>query len=205
MQALTSYEDLLKGGILTDIVIDVVGDRKFHAHKAILAARSPVFAAMFQHRETREALENRVEITNIDGDVFEGVLFHIYTGEIPAMKVEKIAVQYLAVADKYQLDSLKLSCEDFLCALLSLESVSRLLVLADLYLAPELKAKALDYMKKWVVQKLKSKLPMVQIDNSLSFPRNAGKTFEMTIHNEPEQVTEMFRQLLLKPTEKPKQ
>ncbi|KOB75925.1 Speckle-type poz protein, partial [Operophtera brumata] len=42
-----------------------VGGREFQAHKAILAARSPVFAAMFEH-EMEERKRNRVDITDVD-------------------------------------------------------------------------------------------------------------------------------------------
>ncbi len=45
-----------------------VGGREFLAHKAILAARSPVFAAMFEH-EMEERKHNRVEITDMDHEV----------------------------------------------------------------------------------------------------------------------------------------
>jgi speckle-type POZ protein len=45
----------------------------FKAHKCILACRSPVFAAMFQH-EMIERNSNEVEIVDIKGDVIEKML-----------------------------------------------------------------------------------------------------------------------------------
>ena len=40
------------------------------AHRAVLAARSPVFAAMFEH-EMQESLEGKVHIDDVDGDVMQ--------------------------------------------------------------------------------------------------------------------------------------
>lgn len=45
---------LLNDVVLTDFVIKVQ-DKEIHVHKAILAARSPVFAAMLHHVDTSES------------------------------------------------------------------------------------------------------------------------------------------------------
>ena len=49
------------GNNLSDISI-ICEDKKFHAHKTILAARSDVFEAMLQHENTKEAATNQVKI-----------------------------------------------------------------------------------------------------------------------------------------------
>ncbi|THD20824.1 Protein roadkill [Fasciola hepatica] len=51
------------------------------AYKAILAARSPVFAAMFEHG-LEESLANRVGITDMEPDTLAEVLRYIYTGQV---------------------------------------------------------------------------------------------------------------------------
>lgn len=48
------YSKLLTENILTDFTIKV-GEKDIRAHKAILAARSPVFAAMLNHEDTTES------------------------------------------------------------------------------------------------------------------------------------------------------
>uniref|UniRef100_A0A1I8A5X0 BTB domain-containing protein n=1 Tax=Steinernema glaseri TaxID=37863 RepID=A0A1I8A5X0_9BILA len=53
------YLKLLHDDVLTDFTIRV-GDRDIHTHKAILAARSPVFSAMFTHTDTKEAKHVRL-------------------------------------------------------------------------------------------------------------------------------------------------
>jgi len=80
----------------SDVILSVNG-REFFAHKAILAARSPVFAAMFEH-EMEEKKQNRVEITDMDHDVLREMLRFIYTGKAP--NLEKMADDLLAAADK---------------------------------------------------------------------------------------------------------
>lgn len=102
----------------SDVTLSV-GGREFQAHKAILAgkpkiflivvkdhyiwinfsnaARSPVFAAMFEH-EMEERKQNRVAITDVDHEVLKEMLRFIYTGKAP--NLEKMADDLLAAADK---------------------------------------------------------------------------------------------------------
>lgn len=101
----------------SDVTLSVAG-REFQAHKAILAgtnfaaifrnfaflcvffvlaARSPVFQAMFEH-EMEERKHNRVDITDVDHEVLREMLRFIYTGK--ASNLEKMADDLLAAADK---------------------------------------------------------------------------------------------------------
>lgn len=77
--------------------VGVNGGKEFYAHKAILAARSPVFAAMFEH-EMEEKKNNKVDITDMDHDVLREMLRFIYTGKAPF--IEKMDAELLAAADK---------------------------------------------------------------------------------------------------------
>ena len=97
-QTLEDYNNLLKTGKLSDVVLSVCGEDLF-AHKAILASRSMVFAAMFEH-DTKESKENKVDITDCDPEVFGQMLQFIYTGKVPSMDV--YAGELLASSDKYQ-------------------------------------------------------------------------------------------------------
>ncbi|XP_021044636.1 TD and POZ domain-containing protein 3-like, partial [Mus pahari] len=54
--------ELWENSLFTDCCLLVAG-HEFKAHKAILAARSPVFRAMFEH-EMKETLKNPIEIHN---------------------------------------------------------------------------------------------------------------------------------------------
>ncbi|PKU33930.1 speckle-type poz isoform x2 [Limosa lapponica baueri] len=61
-------------------------------------ARSPVFNAMFEH-EMEESKKNRVEINDVDPEVFKEMMRFIYTGKAP--NLEKMADNLLAAADKH--------------------------------------------------------------------------------------------------------
>ncbi|XP_065219097.1 speckle-type POZ protein B isoform X4 [Planococcus citri] len=126
----------------SDVTLSV-GGKDFLVHKAILAARSPVFAAMFEH-EMEERKQNRVAITDVDQDVLKEMLRYIYTGK--SQNLEKMADDLLAAADKYDLGRLKIMCEEALCTNLSIENAADILILADLHSAEQLKAQAIDYI-----------------------------------------------------------
>lgn len=72
---------LLQSGLLSDATVTVAG-RRFPVHKSILAARSPVFSAMFQC-PLQESANNQVYIDDIEADVFAALLNFIYTDKLP--------------------------------------------------------------------------------------------------------------------------
>jgi speckle-type POZ protein len=69
--------ELYESKKFSDVVINV-GGREFQAHKNILATRSKVFSAMFEH-QTTEKLSNNVVIEDIDPDVFQELISYIFT------------------------------------------------------------------------------------------------------------------------------
>ena len=78
----------------SDVTLCVNG-REFQAHKAILAARSPVLAALFHNKL------NRVDIDGaISADVFEELLRFIYTGHVDQLEV--VARDLLPIAVKFK-------------------------------------------------------------------------------------------------------
>ena len=113
--------------------------------KAILAARSTVFAAMFQH-DMKEAAMNRVNIVGIDPDTFEALLRFINTDQV-ALTVE-MSKSLLAAANRYFVDLLKWKCEKFLAQDLSMKNCCERLILADTQDAPNLKKAAGNIIRK---------------------------------------------------------
>jgi speckle-type POZ protein len=128
-------EKLFENMKYADVTIKT-GGREFLAHKAILASRSQVFDAMFQH-STKEKLSNQVEIEDIHPDVFGQLLRFIYTGRLSLTTMEAMAVGLYAAADKYFLDQLKAECEDHLIRRMSPENCIQLLLDADRQPPPE--------------------------------------------------------------------
>ncbi|KAL9700587.1 hypothetical protein quinque_004028 [Culex quinquefasciatus] len=60
-----------------DVTMVVCGEKQL-AHRNILAARSPVFAAMFSH-PLKESVENCVVVEDVEPTVFKALLRYIYT------------------------------------------------------------------------------------------------------------------------------
>ncbi|XP_043910888.1 speckle-type POZ protein-like [Protopterus annectens] len=134
--------DLWVKSRFTDCSFCVVG-QEFQAHKAILAARSPVFSAMFEHR-MEEEIKNQFEITDVKPEIFKEMLHFIYTGMSP--NLDKVAYDLLAAADKYALERLKLMCESALSRSLSVENAAEILILAEHHSTDLLKTKALEFI-----------------------------------------------------------
>ncbi|CAO2587884.1 Speckle-type POZ protein [Lemmus lemmus] len=135
-------EELWENPHFTDCCLVVAG-QEFQAHKAILAARSPVFRAMFEH-DTEESKKNRIEIHDLEPEVFKAMVGFIYTGKEP--DIHTMADALLAAADKYGLERLKVMCEDVLFRDLSVENAAHTLFLADLHSAVQLKTRAMDFI-----------------------------------------------------------
>jgi len=133
---------LFESPSFSDVIL-TCGSRDFKMHKAILAARSVVFSAMFES-QMLEGLSNRVQIEDVDPDVMNEVLRFIYTGKTNS--IEKMADLLLAASDKYALERLKALCEEALCNNLDIDNVADTLILADLHSAVQLKYQAIEFI-----------------------------------------------------------
>ncbi|XP_065204070.1 speckle-type POZ protein-like [Planococcus citri] len=127
----------------SDVTISVKG-KNYPAHKLILAARSSVFKAMFKN-DMQESQTNHITITDMEQEIFEEMLQYIYTGKMP--NLHEWAFELLPAADKYDLEGLKNACERLLLTKISAENACKILVLADMHNAEELKAHALRFIK----------------------------------------------------------
>ncbi|XP_065206797.1 speckle-type POZ protein-like [Planococcus citri] len=140
---LTEFEKLYTKEDYSDITIYVNG-KPYPAHRTILAARSPVFAAMLKHN-TKENQLSRIDVKDIDEQVFLEALRFIYTGKVQDLEI--LAFELLPVADKYDLKKLKAKCEIVLFSKMSAETVVKILVLADMHNVKSLKTRAIDYIR----------------------------------------------------------
>ncbi|KAK8758571.1 hypothetical protein V5799_003796 [Amblyomma americanum] len=132
---------LLDRGDLADVTIQVVGGTH-RAHKAVLAARSPVFRAMFSH-EVYEA-QGFIKITDMDYDVLGALLRFIYTGRTP--QLAQLAGPLFAAADKYFIPQLRNLCEEALIEGLDVENAPAALILADQHNAAVLRRSVMDFI-----------------------------------------------------------
>jgi speckle-type POZ protein len=115
----------------------------FHAHKLILAARSPVFAAMFSNR-TLENTTNIIDINDLHPNTIQSMLEYIYTGKVNDIK--KSTVELYRCADKYQLEDLRLQAEMALMNSLSIDTSAEILLLADQHHSTDLKSRVIQFI-----------------------------------------------------------
>jgi speckle-type POZ protein len=136
------FEDLK----FSDIAFNVRG-RQFKAHKNILAARSNIFAAMFDH-PIKENLTNQIEVEDVEPDVFQEMLRFIYTGKVSESTMQKMPFEVFAVADKYLLNQLKMECEPHIIHRMTAENCLELLLNThEHHPAFYLKKYAVDYFR----------------------------------------------------------
>ena len=121
-----------------------VENEKIAAHRVILAARSTVFAAMFQC-DMQENKTNETEIEDMTPAAFRALLRFIYTGHC---EFGNLAEQLLIAANKYDIQDLKEICVKELRMKLTVDNAVDLLILADLHQANDLKGGAILFINK---------------------------------------------------------
>ncbi|KAL6644514.1 hypothetical protein ACP70R_016122 [Stipagrostis hirtigluma subsp. patula] len=141
---------LLDSAVGADVSF-VVGGETFPAHRALLAARSPVFRAEL-FGSTADATSPSITLNDVEPAAFRIMLGFMYTDELPGddevgeypIAVE-MARHLLAAADRYALDRLKLICAQKLWEDVAVDTVASTLVFAETYSCPELKNRCMDF------------------------------------------------------------
>ncbi|XP_035218022.1 uncharacterized protein LOC118191335 [Stegodyphus dumicola] len=134
--------NLYKSGKLSDIRI-VVGEKTFSAHKFVLSARSPVFSRMFAS-EMIESKNSIVEISDVDADTIDKMLFFMYSGVLEKLP-EATTMQLYTIADKYDIPVLTEICSSFLKSDFTIKNVCEILQLAGVHSDRDLYKSALAY------------------------------------------------------------
>ncbi|KAL6644501.1 hypothetical protein ACP70R_016109 [Stipagrostis hirtigluma subsp. patula] len=128
----------------------VVGGETFPAHRAVLAARSPVFKAQL-FGSMADSKMSSIILHDIAPATFGVMLRFIYTdslpeddelGDSPAVMFQDL----LAAADRFALDRLKLMCARKLWDNVSVDTAAVNLACAETYSCPELKKKCIAFL-----------------------------------------------------------
>ncbi|CAN6305119.1 unnamed protein product [Urochloa humidicola] len=133
-----------------DVVFEV-GNQTFAAHRCVLAARSPVFNAELFGAMKESNTDGVVRIDDMEAQIFKALLYFMYTDSLPKMEKEgvdeDVMFQHLLVAaDRYNLERLKLMCEDKLCKYIDVGTVATILTLAEQHHCPGLKKVCFDFL-----------------------------------------------------------
>ncbi|KAL6643089.1 hypothetical protein ACP70R_021270 [Stipagrostis hirtigluma subsp. patula] len=136
-----------------DVVFEV-GSQTFAAHRCVLAARSPVFSAELFGVMKESDTSGVVRIDDMEAGVFKALLGFMYTDVFPEPKKEEqeeyeedvMAQHLLVAADRYNLDRLKLICEEKLCTYIDVGTVATILALAEQHHCHRLKKACFDFL-----------------------------------------------------------
>ncbi|CAN6305176.1 unnamed protein product [Urochloa humidicola] len=111
----------------------------------VLAARSPVFKAEVFGTMKESTSKAAIRVQDMDPQVFRALLNFVYTDALSDFQDMKkceeaaMAQHLLVAADRYNLDRLKLICEDRLCSHIDTASTATILALAEQHSCPGLK------------------------------------------------------------------
>ncbi|KAJ1695574.1 hypothetical protein LUZ63_012272 [Rhynchospora breviuscula] len=141
------FARLLETSDGADVTFVVKGER-FKAHRCVLAARSAVFKAEL-YGCMREKQAKTITVDDIEPSVFKAMLYFIYSDSLPDFEgndSRSMAQHLLISADRYDLERLKLLCEDLLCKNLNVSTVANTLLLAERHNCKQLKTQCLQFM-----------------------------------------------------------
>lgn len=134
---LDDFERQLEADQFHDFTITAPCGTQIHAHKFVLAARSPVFQAMIT-RDMKEKANNAVEIEDIIYDALKEMIRFMYTGKLGNLDTCLIGV--LMAAEKYQISGLKDECREYLYDNLSIDNAVETLKYCHRFQMNDLKA-----------------------------------------------------------------
>ncbi|XP_024317547.1 BTB/POZ and MATH domain-containing protein 1-like isoform X2 [Brachypodium distachyon] len=147
-------KNLLETGEEADVSFKV-RDEVFHAHKLILAMRSPVFKATL-YGPMGDNCGESITIEDMHPVAFRGLLHFIYTDEFPELDdidddddedEEEDMIQHLLVAaDRYGMERMKLMCERIFSECLDSKTVATTLAFADQYNCSQLKDACIGFI-----------------------------------------------------------
>ncbi|XP_015909640.3 BTB and MATH domain-containing protein 42 [Parasteatoda tepidariorum] len=127
-----SYDflSLLEEGTFSDVTIKC-DSSEILAHKNVMSARSPIFAAMFKSSMV-EGEGNELVLTDVKLPVLQKMLKFLYSSQVTDLDYET-ACDLLFVGDKYEISGLVRICVEYLKSSLTADNALEMLTVADLY------------------------------------------------------------------------
>ena len=144
--AMQNFAEMFAQQTNCDVQFCFDGGEQIGAHKNILAARSPVFSAMFQH-DMQEAKTGQVNIQDTQPENFKQLLHYIYAGRLSKPLEETTSQSLYFVAEKYDIGDLKKECIRFLVSSIRVDNAIELLLFAHLQSVDVVKNRVLNLMK----------------------------------------------------------
>ncbi|KAL4298532.1 hypothetical protein AHAS_Ahas17G0010300 [Arachis hypogaea] len=143
---LESVGRMLTEKIHTDVTINA-SDGSIGAHRAVLAARSPVFHGMFKHN-LKEKDDSTINISDMSIESCQAFINYLY-GVIEDEEFFKHRLELLHAADKYDICDLRDVCSESLAEDMDSSNVLERLQDSYLYQLPKLKHHCMQYLVKF--------------------------------------------------------
>nr|XP_020645128.1 kelch-like protein 23 isoform X1 [Pogona vitticeps] len=135
VEVLEAFRTFYLEGLFSDVALQCPSGGIFHCHKAVLAACSNYFKAMFTS-DMKEKSRNQIRLSGITPSVLESLVIYAYTSEI---QITKRNVQtLLQAADLLQFISVKQACEQFLIRHLDVDNCLGMHSFAEYHVCSEL-------------------------------------------------------------------
>lgn len=124
-----------------------VGGLTIDTHRSVLAARSPVFAAMLS-AGMKEAHDKSIVITDLSSNAVQDLVVYLYTGQVDARALENddSCLELLKAAHRFEVAALVRKCTDMLRTRLDIGNVCEWFKFADLLSIGKLKTQCLDFI-----------------------------------------------------------
>ena len=133
------FKDFWSSGLFSDFLIKVES-KEFRVHKNILAIQSSVFLAMFENGMS-ESQTNQMTINDFGADTVYELLNYFYTGQILD---DNNAVETYTIAVKYDVEDLKLICEEIILLNLNKSNAYEIFTLGHSHSSEKLKQEAFN-------------------------------------------------------------
>ena len=140
LKILKSRTDLFLKQTDCDVHFSFEDGQTIGAHKNVLMDQSPVFDAMFQHG-MEEFKTGRIDIKDIDPDVFKQLLYFIYSCRTKTPLTEENVQPLFVAADKYDVKDLQEECIFYI----RVNNVIDMMIFAHLYSIEELEDEAIEF------------------------------------------------------------
>lgn len=150
LDILSSNLKALYGSINSSDMTVIIGEEKYPVHKAILAARSDVFLAMFQH-DMEEVKSGIIKVSDCDPTSFKDFLLYLYTGKVENFSSNNVCHLY-KTADKYNVQELKRLCVRYMKRNLSVMNLFDIVMLANQFKETELISLAQEFFNRNAVE-----------------------------------------------------
>ncbi|XP_015908200.1 uncharacterized protein [Parasteatoda tepidariorum] len=134
-----------KNSLNTDIKLNTSEGKAIAVHRAVLSARSSVFAKMFEYDMT-ESTQKEVNITDVAFDVLKKLVEFMYSAEVSDIADLDSAYELYYAADKYNVLDLRNLCGDVLMSKLTVDNACRTLARVDQHDDKYIRAKVIQYI-----------------------------------------------------------